>query len=211
MTFIDTRNRKGQNLNELATLGIIVLFLFGIAAVAHLVRLLVALWVAFGSLNTLRDESVFLVERLANQIAKSQLGSTLGQVFGSAVYVCSITGECTDSNDSLCELYGRTKEEMLGFGWLNALHPQDRAAAKERWLYAVRYKDIYHAEYRIVRGDETIYCQTRAYRIEQGGIALCYVGIVEPLHDVHGSGREYYGSSDAETDRPNGKFDTPND
>ena len=58
---------------------------------------------------------------------------------------------------------GQTKEESLGWGWLEALHPDDREGAREAWERA-RTADIFEAEYRLREAATGTYrwFQTRA-------------------------------------------------
>ena len=44
---------------------------------------------------------------------------------------------------------GQTKQEILGKGWINALHPADQQRTAEIWSHAVETKTPYDTEYRI--------------------------------------------------------------
>src|SRR5205823_4736211 len=44
---------------------------------------------------------------------------------------------------------GQTWEEHRGFGWINALHPEDRERIRKTWQYACRNGMIYRAEGRL--------------------------------------------------------------
>ncbi|HLX69815.1 MAG TPA: PAS domain S-box protein, partial [Verrucomicrobiae bacterium] len=48
---------------------------------------------------------------------------------------------------------GQTEEEIKGQGWINALHPDDRATTAAVWEHAVRSRSHYANEYRIRRHD----------------------------------------------------------
>jgi PAS domain S-box-containing protein len=48
---------------------------------------------------------------------------------------------------------GQTVEEIKGWGWLNAMHPDDRERTAKIWQKAVAEKNIYETEYRIRRAD----------------------------------------------------------
>jgi PAS domain S-box-containing protein len=50
-------------------------------------------------------------------------------------------------------LTGQTVDEVRGAGWLNAVHPEDRASTAEVWAKAVKDRSIYDVEYRIRRND----------------------------------------------------------
>ncbi len=51
------------------------------------------------------------------------------------------------------ELTGQTTEEVRGFGWLDAIHPDDRQRTAKVWDEAVRTKKLYKIEYRIHKQD----------------------------------------------------------
>ncbi|MFN2455760.1 MAG: PAS domain S-box protein [Pyrinomonadaceae bacterium] len=50
-------------------------------------------------------------------------------------------------------LTGQTEEEVKGFGWLDALHPDDRERTASVWAEAVRTGTVCETEYRIRRRD----------------------------------------------------------
>ncbi|HEU4564659.1 MAG TPA: GAF domain-containing protein [Gemmatimonadaceae bacterium] len=52
-----------------------------------------------------------------------------------------------------CVYTGQSPEEARGMGWLDALHPADRAQAAHTWSTAVATGAPYCAEYRVRRGD----------------------------------------------------------
>ncbi|MDM9383404.1 PAS domain S-box protein [Chlorogloeopsis sp. ULAP01] len=51
---------------------------------------------------------------------------------------------------------GQTQAQVKGWGWLEALHPDDRERTARIWTHAVQTKSIYENEYRI-RGADGIY------------------------------------------------------
>ena len=51
------------------------------------------------------------------------------------------------------QLTGQTGEQMVGYGWLNAIHPDDRARTREAWRTAVLHQNIYDTDYRILCAD----------------------------------------------------------
>ncbi|WP_443192928.1 PAS domain S-box protein [Methylobacterium sp. NMS14P] len=44
---------------------------------------------------------------------------------------------------------GQTLEEWLGYGWLDAIHPDDRAYAERQWREAVAVRGLVNAEFRL--------------------------------------------------------------
>lgn len=48
---------------------------------------------------------------------------------------------------------GQTEAEVIGFGWLDSLHPEDRKRTAEVWMKSVQTKTLYDTEYRIRAAD----------------------------------------------------------
>jgi two-component system NtrC family sensor kinase len=48
---------------------------------------------------------------------------------------------------------GQTKEEVLGLGWVNCVHPDDQAHVTSVWVQAVENRTLYDTEYRLRRHD----------------------------------------------------------
>lgn len=48
---------------------------------------------------------------------------------------------------------GQSEKEVKGWGWLEALHPEDRDHTAQIWSHAVRTKSLYDTEYRIRAAD----------------------------------------------------------
>ncbi len=48
---------------------------------------------------------------------------------------------------------GQSPDQVKGWGWMDALHPDDRERVSARWSEAVRTQTIYETEYRIRRRD----------------------------------------------------------
>jgi PAS domain S-box-containing protein len=74
---------------------------------------------------------------------------------------------------------GQSRDEVQGFGWLNAVHPEDREQTEADWRSAIARRGRYEAQYRIRRRDGI-------YRlVEVRGI---------PLLEDTGATREWVGS-----------------
>ena len=74
---------------------------------------------------------------------------------------------------------GLSVEEVRGWGWLNALHPDDRARASEVWQKAIDSIGLYETEYRMRRKDGTYH-----WHLARG----------IPILDANGSIRMWVGS-----------------
>ncbi|MEH2135310.1 ATP-binding protein [Nostoc sp.] len=69
------------------------------------------------------------------------------------VWVTDIAGYCTYLSKSWYDFTGQTEEMGLGFGWLNAVHPEDYEEAKNIFLEANSYCSAFRMEYRLRRKD----------------------------------------------------------
>ncbi len=69
------------------------------------------------------------------------------------MWVTDPTGACTYLNRSWYEFTGQTPRDALGFGWLDATHPDDRAAAERVFMEANDARRAFRLEYRLRRHD----------------------------------------------------------
>jgi PAS domain S-box-containing protein len=74
---------------------------------------------------------------------------------------------------------GQSIEQVRGWGWLDALHPDDREATAAVWQKAVDTRSLYETEYRIRRGDGVyVWHQARGVAIiESNDTVREWVGI----------------------------------
>ncbi|GGR99801.1 PAS domain-containing sensor histidine kinase [Deinococcus sedimenti] len=73
---------------------------------------------------------------------------------------------------------GQSPDEYRGVGWLDAIHPDDRAHTIEAWRDAVRRRGVYDTEHRLRRADGTfVPMQVRAVPVtDDTGALLEWVG-----------------------------------
>ncbi len=83
------------------------------------------------------------------------------------------------------EYTGQTVEQVRGWGWLEALHPEDRERTAAVWSKAVETRSMYETEFRIRRSDG----QYRHFSIrgvpvlEQNGSIREWVGTCTDIHE----------------------------
>lgn len=65
------------------------------------------------------------------------------------IWTCRPDGYCDYLNTRWVEYTGVPEEQQHGDGWMNALHPDDRARARQAWLAAVNTNEPFDVEYRI--------------------------------------------------------------
>src|SRR4028119_2228948 len=100
------------------------------------------------------------------------------------VWTADAEGRCPDI-PTLRAYTGQTEAEVVGFGWLDAFHPDDRERTDRAWMEAVQTKTMYDVQYRIRGADGNYrYFQGRAVPIlnEDGSIRE-WVGTCTDIHD----------------------------
>jgi PAS domain S-box-containing protein len=70
-----------------------------------------------------------------------------------AVWMADAAGGCTYCNQGWIDLTGHAIEQHRGDGWLQSVHPGDRAECMEAYLRAVHDRETFRAEFRVVRYD----------------------------------------------------------
>lgn len=80
---------------------------------------------------------------------------------------------------------GQTQAEVRGWGWLNAIHPDDRESTAAIWSQAVASRGLYETEYRIrgVDGQYRHFAIRGVPVLEQGGSIREWVGTCTDIHE----------------------------
>ncbi|HEY9615663.1 MAG TPA: PAS domain S-box protein, partial [Microcoleaceae cyanobacterium] len=95
------------------------------------------------------------------------------------IWVTNATGYCTYLNRGWYDFTGQTEETALGFGWLNAVHPEDKELSKNVFLSAFDRQEALRLEYRLRRKD--------------GEYCSC-IDAASPWFGEHGELKGYIGS-----------------
>jgi PAS domain S-box-containing protein len=108
-----------------------------------------------GFLKILRDqtEQRLTAERLR---ASEERFRTLAEGIPQLVWRSRSNGERTWGSPQWVAYSGLSLEESVGFGWLDAVHVEDRAVAMEAWAEAEK-AGVYRAEYRVRRAPDGVY------------------------------------------------------
>lgn len=101
------------------------------------------------------------------------------------LWVTESDNRCTYLSRSWYEFTGQTQEEALGFGWLDAVHSDDREATGRTFLEATERRGLFRAEYRLRRADGSYSWAIDAGRphFSETGEYLGYVGSVIDIHE----------------------------
>lgn len=102
----------------------------------------------------------------------------LTEAIASVVWSTNAEGQATDPA-GWCSLTGQTPQECVGFGWLDALHPDDRERALACWKEALNDRLPYAAEFRLRDGSgHYTWYDTRAVPVmEEDGRVREWVGV----------------------------------
>jgi PAS domain S-box-containing protein len=85
-----------------------------------------------------------------------QLFQTLAQVSPVGIFRTQPNGYTTFVNPKWQALSGLSYEEALGFGWLKAVHPDDREKIEKGWQSDVQSKKTSYAEYRFLNSNGNV-------------------------------------------------------
>ncbi|WP_438043186.1 PAS domain S-box protein [Sorangium sp. So ce128] len=96
------------------------------------------------------------------------------------IWVTGADGGCTYASRGWLDFSGQTEAAALGFGWIEAVHPEDRSAAMEAFLRANERREDYRIDFRVRRRDGVYrWCiDSAAPRLGPGGEFLGYVGSI---------------------------------
>jgi PAS domain S-box-containing protein len=96
------------------------------------------------------------------------------------IWVTEADGSCSFLGKTWYDFTGRSPVDSLGFGWIDAVHPDDRADAGEQFLRASERQQAFSHEYRL-RGKSGEYAwviDAAAPRFDDNGLFLGYIGSV---------------------------------
>jgi PAS domain S-box-containing protein len=101
------------------------------------------------------------------------------------VWVTEADGRCTYLSRSWYEFTGQTPETGLGFGWLDAVHPEDRQWSGDVFRTSNARQGPFRVEYRLRRADGTYRwaIDAAAPRFGEDGTFLGHVGSVLDITD----------------------------
>ncbi|OKH35551.1 hypothetical protein NIES2119_20060 [[Phormidium ambiguum] IAM M-71] len=97
-----------------------------------------------------------ITERLQVEAALRQSEERFRNMADNApimIWVTDDRGYCNYLNKNWYKFTGQTEATGLGFGWLNAVHPDDREFSRNIFLSAVEHQEAFQLEYRLRRQD----------------------------------------------------------
>ncbi len=121
------------------------------------------------TLREAQEEQRLLAEAIPQQVWTSKPDGTLDYV-----------------NARVVDYFGRTREKIIGTGWLDLVHPDDVPGTVKRWTHALSTGEPYEVEFRLLRADG-------AYRWN--------LGRALPLYDANGAIVKWFGTNTDITER----------
>jgi PAS domain S-box-containing protein len=102
------------------------------------------------------------------------------------VWVTEADGACSFASQSWYEFTGQAPETGLGFGWVAALHPDDRELSEKTFLAANEKREAFRLEYRLRRNDGEYRWASDSARPRFGsqGEFLGYIGSVVDITET---------------------------
>ena len=123
------------------------------------------------------SESKLAEKRVAESESRFR---TLVQTNTTIIWTTTPEGRLSGRQNSWERFTGQTPEQYEGFGWVNAVHPDDRGSALRAWQAAVGSCTTFDTEYRLRRSDGV-------WR----NMSVCGVPVIEE----NGSIREWVGTN----------------
>lgn len=100
------------------------------------------------------------------------------------IFVSDAVGECVYTNGAYHKISGLSFDQALGTNWSKAIHPDDRQRMVAEWCDAVRNRELFRAEVRFLREDQSIvWTRLNATAMRVGEMLLGYVQTVEDISE----------------------------
>ena len=110
----------------------------------------------------------------------------LSELIPQQVWTARPDGELDYVNRRVLEYFGRSFDEMIGWGWADVIHPDDVPKTLQHWGQALQAGEPYESEFRLRRADGT-------YR--------WYLARALPLHDEENRLIKWFGTNTDITER----------
>jgi PAS domain S-box-containing protein len=116
-------------------------------------------WFEYWMYPSLEGVSIFFQDITRQKLAEIALEKSerryrsLVIATSQAVWITNAHGEVVEDIPSWRTLTGQSEEEVKGWGWLDAIHPEDREQTSRVWIEALEKKGIYQIEHRLQVAD----------------------------------------------------------
>ncbi|HVF50894.1 MAG TPA: PAS domain S-box protein [Pyrinomonadaceae bacterium] len=111
----------------------------------------------------------------------------LAEAIPQQIWTAAPDGALDYVSQRVLDYFGSAADEVLGWGWLNMLHPDDVEACRERWSHSLETGETYEVEFRLRRASD------ESFR--------WHLGRALPLRDAGGSVVKWFGTNTDITER----------
>jgi len=132
------------------------------------------------AINQKLEQEIHERQEIEEALLKSETRyRSLIEATSQIVWNTNARGEVVSPLRAWSAFTGQTEEEVQGWGWLEAVHPDDRSHTTEVWSNAVATRSFYQVEHRLRRRDgEYRYMSVRGVPVlEAGGSIREWVGV----------------------------------
>lgn len=114
-----------------------------------------------------------------------QLFRSLTEVAPVGIFRIDATGKCLYVNERWCIIAGMDAETASGYGWISAIHSEDRERVMNEWNRTVQYQRQFMSEYRFQTKEQIITWILSHAQVERGqnGEVMGYVGTITDITD----------------------------
>ncbi|MCE7915129.1 MAG: EAL domain-containing protein [Nitrosomonas sp. PRO4] len=114
-----------------------------------------------------------------------QLFRSLTEAAPVGIFRTDATGRCSYVNERWCNIADMDAQAALGYGWTNAIHPDDRTRIVCAWHKAVQCRQQFMCEYRFLSKKQSVtWILGRAQaELSPTGEVLGYVGTITDITD----------------------------
>src|SRR5581483_5785847 len=130
--------------------------------------------------------------KLEETEAEHELLTSISNVAPAIVWITNTEKSCTFVNDQWLRFTGRTREQELGFGWLEGMHPDDVPRCMPIFESAFAAQQPVELEYRQRRHDGVyrLMLSRGVPRFDRAGHFTGYIGVAFDIDDLRASERE---------------------
>ncbi|MBN1352950.1 PAS domain S-box protein [candidate division KSB1 bacterium] len=110
---------------------------------------------------------------------------TLIKVTGQLAWVTNAVGEVVEDIPSWREFTGQEFDEIKGWGWIKAIHPDDTKKNSQKWSAAIKIKSNYETEFRVraKNGQYRWFLSRAVPMLDAEGSIQQWIGMCIDIHD----------------------------
>jgi PAS domain S-box-containing protein len=121
----------------------------------------------------------------AHELIKNEDLIRIADAFPSTIWITQPDGYCIYLSQRWYDITGQQRDKALGYGWLEAVHPDDRKHAEEEFLKANKEHSRFHLTYRLRHydGEYRWVTDLGSPRFSPSGSFEGFVGSINDIHE----------------------------